>query len=108
MSGFFSNHMDVGRQMRSVPRVWLASAACAAAAWAGGSGALAQAADETPPEIIAAHIRMQGYACEKPLSAERDRAHSKPDQPTWLLKCLDHTYLVRLIPDMAAEVRRLD
>ena len=63
---------------------------------------------ETPKEIIAAQIRMQGFACDKPVSAERDRAASRPNETVWLLKCEDRSYRVRLVPDMAADVRPLD
>jgi hypothetical protein len=70
----------------------------------GGGAAVA----ETPKEIIAAQIRMQGFACDKPVSAERDRAASRPNETVWLLKCEDHSYRVRLVPDMAADVLLLD
>ena len=66
----------------------------------------AQAAEEKPPEIIAAQIRDQGYSCDKALSAERERPES--DDAVWILKCENATYRVRLIPDMAAKVERLD
>lgn len=72
-----------------------------------GSG-LALAFDETPKEIIAAHIRMQGFACDKPVSAVRDSGHSKPNETVWLLKCENHSYRVRLVPDMAADVTPMD
>jgi hypothetical protein len=72
-----------------------------------GSG-LALALDEMPKEIIAAHIRMQGFTCDKPISAERDAAASRPNETVWHLKCEDHSYRVRLVPDMAADVRVLD
>lgn len=68
----------------------------------------ARAADETSAEIIAVQIRDQGYACGKALSAERDEALSKPDEAAWILKCDNASYRVRLIPDMAAKVERLD
>ena len=79
----------------------------AAFAISAGSG-LALALDETPKEIIAAHIRMQGFTCDKPVSAERDRAASRPNETVWHLKCEDHSYRVRLVPDMAADVRLMD
>lgn len=72
-----------------------------------GSG-LALALDEMPKDIIAAHIRMQGFTCDKPISAERDHAASKPNETVWHLKCEDHSYRVRLVPDMAADVRLMD
>jgi hypothetical protein len=66
-----------------------------------------QVGDETPAEIIAVQIRDQGYACGKALSAERDEALSKPGE-AWILKCDNASYRVRLIPDMAARVERVD
>jgi hypothetical protein len=51
----------------------------------GGGAAVA----ETPKEIIAAKLRLQGFACAKPVSAERDRAASKPNEAVRLLKCQD-------------------
>jgi len=79
----------------------------AAVAVSAGSG-LALALDEMPKDIIAAHIRMQGFTCDKPISAERDAAASRPNETVWHLKCEDHSYRVRLVPDMAADVRVLD
>ena len=66
----------------------------------------AQAAEEMPAEIIAAQIRDQGYSCDKALSAERDGERS--DDAVWILKCENGKYRVRLVPDMAAHVERLD
>jgi hypothetical protein len=64
-------------------------------------------AQETTPELLAAQIRDQGYHCAKAVSAQRDKARSKPDEAVWLLQCDTHTYRIRLIPDMAARVKRL-
>ena len=69
---------------------------------------LALALDEMPKDIIAAHIRMQGFACDKPISAERDRADSRPNETVWVLRCENQSYQVRLVPDMAAAVRPLN
>ena len=66
----------------------------------------AQAAEEMPAEIIAAQIRDQGYSCDKALSAKRAREQS--DDAVWILKCEKAKYRVRLVPDMAAHVERLD
>jgi hypothetical protein len=66
----------------------------------------AQSAEERPAEIIAVQIRDQGYACAKALSAEREQ--SELGDAVWILKCDNATYRVRLIPDMAAKVERLD
>ncbi len=64
----------------------------------------AAAAEEKPAEIIAAHIRQQGYACENALSAQRNRKASKPNETVWTLRCNNGTYRVRLVPDLAAGV----
>jgi len=63
---------------------------------------------KTTPEIIAAQIRDQGYVCAKAISAERDEKLSKADEAAWILKCENATYRVRLVPDLAAKVERLD
>ena len=68
----------------------------------------AQAANEISAEILAVQIRDQGYACEKALSAERDPKFSKPGEDAWVLKCDNANYRVRLVPDMAAKVERLN
>jgi hypothetical protein len=69
---------------------------------------VAAAAQEKPAEIIAAHIRMQGYECVKPLGAQRNRRASKPNETAWTLRCSNAVYNVRLIPDMAAHVEKVD
>jgi hypothetical protein len=74
----------------------------------GVSAGAAQAIEETPKEIIAAQIRSQGFSCDNPLSAERDSEYSKPGEDAWILKCENAAYRVRLIPDMAAKVERID
>ncbi len=65
-------------------------------------------AEEMPAEIIAVQIRDQGYACDKALGAERDEKFSKPGEDAWVLKCGNASYSVKLIPDMAAKVERLN
>jgi hypothetical protein len=50
-------------------------------------GSPAQAAGETLRGMLAAQIRMQGVACDKPLGAVRDAKRSKPDHAVWVLKC---------------------
>ena len=67
----------------------------------------AKAAEETPQGMLAAQIRMQGFACDKPLSAVRDAKRSKPDHSVWILKCENATYRISRVPDMAAKVERL-
>jgi hypothetical protein len=63
---------------------------------------------ESPEDDIAAQIRAQGYACDQPQSATKDAQASKPDEEVWLLRCEGASYRVRLIPDMAARVERID
>jgi hypothetical protein len=69
--------------------------------------AMPAVAQEKPVEIIAAHVRTQGYACENALRAERNRKASKPNETVWTLRCSNATYRVRLVPDMAAAVELL-
>lgn len=66
----------------------------------------ALAADEK--KVIAAQIRKQGFPCERPLSAERDPQHSKPNVPAWILKCENARYRVGLVPHRPARVERID
>lgn len=66
----------------------------------------ALAADEK--EIIAAQIRKQGFACDKPASAAQDSQRSRPHETLWVLECKNASYRVRLVPKMAAQVHRLD
>ena len=63
---------------------------------------------ESPKDDIAAQIRAQGYACDQPQSATRDPQASRPDEEVWLLRCEGASYRVRLIPDMAAQVERIN
>jgi len=62
---------------------------------------------EAPPEMLAAQIRLQGFACDKPLGATRDAKRSRPDRAVWVLKCSNASYRVSRAPDMAAKVERL-
>lgn len=65
-------------------------------------------AQELPRNILAAHIRAQGFACDKALSAKRDAKLSKRDNAVWVLRCSNATYRIGLIPDVAAKVEVLD
>jgi len=65
-------------------------------------------AEEPTKDLLAAQIRDQGFPCSKPVSAQRDLALSKPDEAVWVLKCENGAYRIRLVPDMAARVKRLD
>ena len=70
---------------------------------------LAVAGDvDSPQDDIAAQIRAQGYTCDQPQGATRDAQASKPDEAVWILRCESGSYRVRLVPDMAAQVERID
>jgi hypothetical protein len=73
----------------------------------GAALAVPAAAVEKPANIIAAHIRNQGYACHNALSARRNWWASRPNQAVWVLRCNNAAYRVRLVPDMAATVERI-
>ena len=66
-----------------------------------------QVAAETPQTMLSAQIRLQGYSCDKALSAIRDKKRSQPDRAVWVLKCSNATYRVTRAPDMAAKVEPL-
>ena len=87
--------------------VLLASASLVDGSGGGLFGSPARAAGETPQDVLAAQIRLQGYACDKSLGAVRDRKRSKPDHAVWVLKCSNATYRVSRFPDMAAKVEPL-
>ena len=89
------------------------SIACVAvAAISCGAGTVAisgaKAADDVARIILAVQIRKQGYACSNPKSASRDSEQSKPALRVWVLSCENATYRVRVIPNMADKVERLD
>jgi len=69
-------------------------------------GAAAAPTGESPKDVIAAQVRLQGHPCDSPLKAARDRENSKPDVAAWVLECRNATYRVRLIPHKAAIIER--
>jgi hypothetical protein len=88
--------------------VWhglLVGASAVALLVSGGRGAWAQV---TPPEDLAAQLRLQGHRCDEPVMAQRDAQLSKPDETVWNLRCGNASYRMRLTPDMAARVEKLD
>ena len=85
-----------------IPPLPLVCSVIAAAAGAGAAGAQ----EERPAESIAAQIRTQGFRCDKALGAER--VSHAPNAAVWILRCGNATYRVRLTPDMAAQVERID
>jgi hypothetical protein len=80
----------------------------AAVAALSGAGTFALSAQEDPTNIVADQIRAQGYKCDSPQSAKRDLQASRPDEAVWILQCESGSYRVRLIPDMAATVEKID
>jgi hypothetical protein len=65
-------------------------------------------AQETAKGLLAIQARSQGYVCDSPVSAKRDKKHSGPDTAVWVLRCENNSYRMRLTPDMAARVQRLN
>ncbi|HZA67495.1 MAG TPA: hypothetical protein VE592_11130 [Geminicoccaceae bacterium] len=78
----------------------------------GAAGALAQntapVAEETAKDIVATTVRSQGYSCENPKRAIRDRAASSPDRAAWVVECANATYRVRYDNDLPAEISQID
>ena len=72
------------------------------------SGSRDAAAQATPPETLAAQLRLQGHRCDEPVTAQRDAQLSQPDEIVWNLRCGNASYRMRLTPDMAARVEKLD
>ena len=62
---------------------------------------------DTPKQMLAVQIRAQGYACDKPLRARRDRHLSRPDRADWVLTCNNARYRILLDPGMAANVTQI-
>jgi hypothetical protein len=65
-------------------------------------------AQETAKGLLAIQARSQGYVCDSPVSAKRDKKQSGPDTAVWVLRCENNSYRMRLAPDMAARVQRLN
>jgi hypothetical protein len=70
-------------------------------------GATAHAASQAAMDDIAAQIRIQGFACDKPLQAVKDKRRSRADHDVWVLKCSNATYRFSRYPDRAAKVEAL-
>ncbi len=68
---------------------------------------VALAAEEAPEATLAAQIRTQGFACDKPQRATLDAKQSKPDHDVWILECENATYRISRYPDMAAKVEQV-
>jgi hypothetical protein len=73
-----------------------------------GSDAHDAWAQATPPETLAAQLRLQGHRCDEPVTAKQDAQLSKPNETVWNLRCSNASYRMRLTPDMAARIENLD
>ena len=73
-------------------------------ALAAPGSALAQDAAAT----LADTVRDRGHACDKAISAERDRAADRPDEAVWILTCSNGRYRIRYPGDTAPQVEKLD
>jgi hypothetical protein len=67
---------------------------------------------DPPPEttlaIIAAAVRDRGFACDRPISAERDPSASRPDRAAWIIQCETARYRVVFEGDTGALVLPLE
>jgi len=93
------------------PRAFAPAFAALVALYAAGSGIgliHPAAAQETPSDTLAAHVRIQGHRCSKVVSAERDIAQSRPDSAVWTITCTEGAYRVQLVPHQAAKVEQIE
>ncbi|MCA6121196.1 hypothetical protein J6500_04645 [Bradyrhizobium sp. WSM 1704] len=73
----------------------------------GGLAGSVARAEQSLQDLLAIQLRAQGYACDKPLKAERNDKLSKPDNEAWTLTCSNATYRVSRVPDLAAKVEEI-
>jgi len=104
----FGSIMKSSRLMLQLPNWSMGFACLIGALFLAAPAPVAAAEQETPADIITIQIRKQGFPCDNPQKADRDRKASKPDEAVWVLQCGNATYRVRLIPDMAAHVERIN
>jgi hypothetical protein len=64
-------------------------------------------AEDAALKLLTDQLKLQGFECKNAQSATRDDAASKPDEVVWILKCDGASYRMRVIPDMAAQVEKL-
>lgn len=67
-------------------------------------GSVAYAAGDSPKDVIAAQIRLQGFTCDHPRRAVQDKKKSRADHEVWVLTCENATYRFSRYPDMEAKV----
>ena len=63
---------------------------------------------EQPKDVISAQLRKQGHTCANPKNAKRDSEASTPHEAVWTIECENAKFRVKLVPDMAAEITKLD
>ena len=83
--------------------LWIASVAIMALVDGHFAKSLGQT-ESVDIRIIADQIRSQGFSCTNPVSVERIKSESVPEEPMYLLICENAKYQVRLVPDQAAKV----
>ncbi|MEO1090911.1 MAG: hypothetical protein AAFX81_09785 [Pseudomonadota bacterium] len=64
-------------------------------------------AQETPLDVVAAAVRVEGHACTKPQFVSADPAESGPDDRVWTLDCESGRYRVTFDGDSRPRVERL-
>ena len=91
--------------MRSEALCWAVAAALGASVFP--AVAQTDAGDDAAAgQLVAVQVREQGLACTDPVSAKRDP--TAQDDAVWTLTCADASYRVRLVPDQAAIVEKLN
>jgi hypothetical protein len=99
---------DRGSIHRCAAAALLGLAALVGPEWVAGMSSVARAEDASAAAVVAGQIRRQGFPCEEPAKAERDTKASSPNEAVWSLHCKGASYRVRLVPDQAAKVERID
>lgn len=57
-------------------------------------------------DLVATQVRDQGYACDDPVTAKAEQGEDGDN--VWRLDCQNASYRVRLVPDIAASIERID
>ncbi len=63
---------------------------------------------ETAAAIIATAVRDRGFACDRPISAEREPSASQPNRAAWIIQCDTARYWVVFEGDTGALVLPLE
>lgn len=93
--------------MKSAALYWAIATAFVAGLGPAAAQTGSSAADDAAAgELVAVQVRQQGFDCAAPVSAKRDS--SVDTDAVWTLTCADGKYRVRLVPDQAAAVEKLE